>query len=40
MTKVRCSDGGCIFQSDETCHKEEIVIDDHNMCISKKEEGS
>jgi hypothetical protein len=40
MTEVRCSDGDCIYQSDETCHKEEIVIDDHNRCISKKDEGS
>jgi len=32
---VRCTDGDCIFQFDETCHKDEIEIDDHNKCGSK-----
>jgi len=36
---VKCSDGDCIFQFDETCHKDEITIDDYNRCISKTTES-
>lgn len=36
MTEVRCSDGDCIFQFDETCHADEIGVDDNNKCVTKQ----
>lgn len=31
---MRCSNGDCIFQFDESCHNKEVVIGDNGMCRS------
>jgi hypothetical protein len=38
LIEVRCTDGDCIFQLDDTCHAKEIRINDCNQCISKQTE--
>ncbi len=35
---IRCTDGDCLFQFDETCHKPEIQIDDSHRCASRETE--
>lgn len=40
IPRIACTDGDCIFQCDEICHKSEVQIDDSHQIVSRRTEGA